>query len=729
MDVMAENGSQKDVNGIELTPPQSAIPLSEELRSDPFRPYHHLPNRNQLDSLLGGVIQVITHSRLHPHWSRSRDLQLRDIYRNNDAVKIAVYNVVEQMVALKPVLKPVDAYNDDARVAAMVQQHLLDADWYDAVTAFLVDVFTQDNGGFIEVLGYSSPSSDDYEELDDGLTLIGPLKTARIPGTNVSVGGVGMNVLDSADCCRTRHPDYPVMVKRNGRWYALHRSRVIYWAELPSSEFHKNGIGFCALSRAVENAYQYLDAENILARMLRGEALRSILFCAPWDGHSVLTQYEKALYSVLQRQNDGTIDSNQRVTPVAVVGMPPEIHENVGSPVTEFTVQQEVLEILPEGYDKWTYQTEFMKILASSMGVSFRQLGLEARFGGRTDAEQSLRITNTKFARKFSGRMAHEISNLFCTMDVMCEIPFIDHTEEKEKFDARFAHQRERLAEAQADQLNLLNQTADVQYLIDRRLARGDMTENEAQRILDEVDETSSPTGIGGQNVPIVEEGDAVGKEYQTPMQWAGVAPPPMGPLGRAKRFHHYETEIKELARRVWRGEMGGNAAETELRALMSRQMASAFQEGFDEAGLLPGEISTREASLLESSLRRTLRSAPVLINYLQTNSRDAGEPLTKVEQYVDRLWVPRYDEYRNHGLLTARDDLKLRWNIGPRAANCDSCVKLDGTVKRASTWREANIRPKMAGTELLECGGFSCGCEFTVTSQNVTPGPLPSLP
>lgn len=97
-------------------------------------------------------------------------------------------------------------------------------------------------------------------------------------------------------------------------------------------------------------------------------------------------------------------------------------------------------------------------------------------------------------------------------------------------------------------------------------------------------------------------------------------------------------------------------------------------------------------------------------------------------------VWSNGYLNSKNMGmLLSAPDDTHMKWNLGERE-HCSSCLKLDGKVKTADYWREAGIGPQAGPSgalpnPYLQCKGYNCGCFFTATDDNLSPGDLPSLP
>ena len=60
---------------------------------------------------------------------------------------------------------------------------------------------------------------------------------------------------------------------------------------------------------------------------------------------------------------------------------------------------------------------------------------------------------------------------------------------------------------------------------------------------------------------------------------------------------------------------------------------------------------------------------------------------------------------------------------------NCNSCLKLDGKVKRASWWTENNVLPRVPGAPWLACKGWRCQCGLFPTDKPLSRGRMPKLP
>ena len=98
------------------------------------------------------------------------------------------------------------------------------------------DGFTQDNGTFVEMI--REPTADAGS----------PFKNERAPV-------LGIAHLDSNQCTRTGDPKYPVLyTDRDGDVHKMAWWQVIPFSDYPSAIERMNGVGYCAVTRALRVA-------------------------------------------------------------------------------------------------------------------------------------------------------------------------------------------------------------------------------------------------------------------------------------------------------------------------------------------------------------------------------------------------------------------------------------------------------------------------------------------
>ena len=142
---------------------------------------------------------------------------------------------------------------------------------------------------------------------------------------------------------------------------------------------------------------------------------------------------------------------------------------------------------------------------------------------------------------------------------------------------------------------------------------------------------------------------------------------------------------------------------------------------------VLMKELTNAEKDMLQQKINDQYPYITQFGAHIAINTQALGGKLTPLFLRAD-LWIARYDEVRTLAKAMACRDQKLEWVIGV-AEHCASCLKLNGKVKRGSYWTAQGVLPRVAGSTVLDCGGYNCQCELRRTNKPVTPGPLPRLP
>lgn len=166
-----------------------------------------------------------------PRWSiypGARDYRLRQFYKMEPIMAGAVYSLEARMKSMDWQLN-----SEDERGVTAAELMLESADLGGGLRSLLgktvIDLCTQDNGAFWEIVGRGNPDS----------ALIG--------------APTGVNYLDPARCYRTYDPEYPVLYidPVDGSNHRLHRTRVVMMSSMTQPDELGRGVGFCPLSRAL----------------------------------------------------------------------------------------------------------------------------------------------------------------------------------------------------------------------------------------------------------------------------------------------------------------------------------------------------------------------------------------------------------------------------------------------------------------------------------------------
>lgn len=177
-----------------------------------------------------------------PYGYRGRDKMLREVWRQSGATVVAsaIAVMVQKVQATRFIIEGPERTTSKAQ--KLVDESDLGNGWDSEVAKEVTDFLTTDNGIVREILGGGDPTG----------PLDGPI--------------LGIAHMDSARCERTGDLDYPIIYYDvNGGIHKMHRTRVVFRADLPSPDEKLLGRGFCALSRCiaeVQYAINWARARN-----------------------------------------------------------------------------------------------------------------------------------------------------------------------------------------------------------------------------------------------------------------------------------------------------------------------------------------------------------------------------------------------------------------------------------------------------------------------------------
>lgn len=164
-----------------------------------------------------------------PRWGTTpaaRDLALSEFWPQEPMFSSALYATVGRYASFGWTLKgpPLTA----ASVQRMLHTAQYGEGWVSFIMRVLIDLFTQDNGGFIEVVR---------------------------AGDSPTAPPISLNHLDSAQCFRTGVPQTPVIYyDDHGKGHLMKWYQVIPLAEFPSPRERHRGRQYCALTRCLRAA-------------------------------------------------------------------------------------------------------------------------------------------------------------------------------------------------------------------------------------------------------------------------------------------------------------------------------------------------------------------------------------------------------------------------------------------------------------------------------------------
>lgn len=192
----------------------------------------------------------------------------------------------------------------------------------------------------------------------------------------------------------------------------------------------------------------------------------------------------------------------------------------------------------------------------------------------------------------------------------------------------------------------------------------------------------------------------------------------------RVKSLSSYQSSLREFGRGLWNGVLDAERVTDGIQNLIEREFQTAFYQGIERGGLDPEDLTEDDVTELATLIETERGHVPGLVAWIEENNRARGGRLTAVRRRVDQ-WVSQFANVVEVGYLVAKRDGKIKWKRDPRKESCQSCLALDGQVRRASFWRALGIAPR---DKKLACFGIWCGCEFEDTDDPISKGRLPAL-
>ena len=268
-----------------------------------------------------------------PAWpSPERDKYLDRIWKEESLLSGALYSMCAKVGALDFRLKgPRNAVKSKKM---MLQGADLGNGWIRFIMTTTLDMLTQDNGGFIEVL--------------------------RPPGASPSTSAAGIAHLDSQKCFVTGDPEYPVIymdaknLPHKLAWY-----QVISLVDFPSAREEHLGKGFCAVSRILRAAQMIRDVALYKRQKLSGKRVPGILFVNGARRNDV-----KAAITRTMIEESENMDRTLYTGPVIVSGQ--DSTSNVSAQLVE-------LASLPDGYNEDTLYKWYITTLALGFGTDYSE--------------------------------------------------------------------------------------------------------------------------------------------------------------------------------------------------------------------------------------------------------------------------------------------------------------------------------------------------------------------
>lgn len=404
------------------------------------------------------VFSVAQYADAMPPWGmnyRQRDLALRSFYPTEPYFASALYNMVAKLSAINwhvvnaDPTKPVQKNTINA-VTKMLNGAGRGMGWTRFWMRVLTDVYTQDNGGFIELI-----------------------RRDNSPDSAV----VMLDHLDAGRCMRTGDPEFPVIyTDRFGREHKMAWYQVLTVEDNPGAVEEAYGLQVCAVSRALRAAQILRDIEIYKHEKVSGRFARAVHFISGVTQDSI----EDAMAWNTEQAN------NQNLYRY----MQPMMFSTI-DPAASLSHVQIDLASLPDSFDeKETFQ-QYIAILALAFGVDYQEFAPLP--GGQLGSSAQSEVLHLKAQGKGPAALLEIIQTLLndnvIPANVKFQFQYEDTRSAEARANARYLRGRDRALRLQAGELS---QTAALKLAV----LDGDLPEYIADEVMASLPVPQAPSPL-----------------------------------------------------------------------------------------------------------------------------------------------------------------------------------------------------------------------------------------
>lgn len=181
-----------------------------------------------------------------------------------------------------------------------------------------------------------------------------------------------------------------------------------------------------------------------------------------------------------------------------------------------------------------------------------------------------------------------------------------------------------------------------------------------------------------------------------------------------------FEVTVEHLVRQVYYGWMGGDFIDI-MDSLIAGQMYDAYLSAWQDDG-----NTSAMPDWLDEAMKQATIDQQSFVQAFYNDIIDARVDGTPIDPLIPRakLWGGQWNSHYQNAvvLINAHMGGKLQWHEGDTKEKCATCLALDGIVAYASEWMDAGFQPKNYPNDMLDCGGWNCGCTLDPTNQRRSP-------
>jgi hypothetical protein len=210
-----------------------------------------------------------------------------------------------------------------------------------------------------------------------------------------------------------------------------------------------------------------------------------------------------------------------------------------------------------------------------------------------------------------------------------------------------------------------------------------------------------------------------------------GVVPDALGLAVKAITAEQYSRRVTAAVERMYYGITRGGVPvwrakqlfRDEMKRVTKAGLKDAFIQGADDIGIAEDELINADWADLDKIITEEQSHIDGFADYIGEQAKREGSTIDSVTVRAD-LWANRWTDVRTRAKLILGKDGKLEWVYGD-TEHCDTCLALNGRVKRASYWA-AHVQPRNPPNSKIDCKGYQCQCTLEPTEKPISKGRLP---
>lgn len=569
----------------------------------------------------------------------------------------------------------------------VLQQAEFGAGYKTLLKKMLVDYFTQDGGGVIEIIGRGNKEK----------PLSGQVE--------------GLAHLDRWRCAFTGSTEHPVAYfPRKGGVIYLHRTRVKRFVDMPSSDEDMFNNGQCALSRVAG-----LMNSQILMGRYQGEKLGN----EPPAGLIVFSNVKPQQVDDVKQMHDAdrSRDGTNTYNPIQYL--------EAMDPANPVSVEFVPFAQLPDHFDEEKYSIVHVNKLALALGEDPQEIW--PLTGQPLGTGTQSMILDAKGKAKTFGDLLDDLT-IFFNMDVLPENLEYRHKHRDANQDRQTADTAKVWSDVatsltsngnvdteMANQL-LANQVpAFADVLLDEagqvRLPSDDQKPEQPEVIVVNNTTDAVPAQPAG-DAPVIADSTTDLPESEQMKAWAWHTDDRVGSF--TKDFQETRVQfirnMTDLFKGVMDGDMSRRRAGTVMRAQLTRLGRQAMIDGLADGGVEVEALDEEDARTLAGWLAE---QSEFVTNFL--NKAFDGATFDAEDRAI--MWTRKSLQAIYLEGVASADKNGLYEFYGPDGEeSCSTCTTLKGQKHRLKEWIKKQFRPQV-DTNNFECGGWRCEHDLRKTT------------